>query len=1136
VVVFFPLFFPHDFLQCGVMWRDTGAKDLCEKSRCLPSVISIRLKNGLFSVYLERELFYCQEETSMNQRLRVAKILLLLFGLHCSTAWAGTTGKIAGTITDKQTGEPLPSANVVIMGSAMGAAADLDGNYSILYIPPGNYNIQISMMGYSKVTITDVRVQIDQTARVNAAMQVETIQGEVVTVVGERMSIRPDVATSVVSVTPAEIEELPVINVQSVVELQAGIQSGMEIRGGGADEALFLIDGATLRDPRNNNPISSLALSSVKEISVERGGFNAEYGQVRSGIVNIVTKEGTKSGYHGKLELKYSPPGAKNFGISPFDKNSWWLRPYYDNEVCWTGTKGEPFEDLNSNLSWDKDEPFTDINKDGRWTGWDKYTQRQYPEFEGWNSISQKLLSDNDPSNDLTAYGAQRVFEYETRKQPPLNQPDYNIDTGFGGPVPVIAKKLGDLRFFTSFRRNREMLLVPLTRDDYVDYDWSLKLQSDITPSMKLMVSGFMGKQYTMQENWSYNYLRYPEEIAGIFGDRPGPLFGTGYFSLADIGYNSVAAKLTNFINPSTFYEISLEHLQRDYFARPGTRRNLKQKFEIVPGYFVDEAPFGYDPDDQVGIAGMLFGGFVCKRRDNTDVSSTTLKMDLSSQLNFNNLAKAGIEFVYNDLNFDYGIIANYSASRYDEHVQFNAKPLRAALYLQDKLEAKGFIMNLGLRLDYSNSNTDWWNVDPYNNNFFSSKYNNNMQFSMIKSKSQWQWSPRLGISHPITENSKLFFNYGHFKQMPSYETLFRIGRASDNAMANFGDPNLILAKTISYELGYDHSLFNALLLQLSAFYHDISDQQDATTFTSIGGIVYNRTTSNSYEDIRGFEVSLKKNRGLWWTYFVNYTYQVSTSGHFGREQVYQDPSKQKQYDEATVNLYQDRPIPRPYARANLTFYTPDGFGPKVGSLSPLGGYTLNFLLNWQAGEWVTYNPKDITSMANNVQRTDFINAILRFGKKFTIDRFRIYAFVDVNNLFNVRRMSLSNMQGEGMADDRTFYYDSLHLPSNKAYDNIPGDDKIGSYRKQGVAYQPMFWRGQINYDNDIGENGVIYYDKATKRYVEYVDAAWKDVNRNRLDKILKDKAYIDMPDQSSFSFLNPRQIFFGVQLSFELD
>ena len=118
-----------------------------------------------------------------------------------------------------------------------------------------------------------------------------------------------------------------------------------------------------------------------------------------------------------------------------------------------------------------------------------------------------------------------------------------------------------------------------------------------------------------------------------------------------------------------------------------------------MPGYFEDEAPFGYDWQNDIGIdTKMLFGGFTCKRRDNTEAAATTIKVDFSSQVNFSNLVKTGIEFVYNDIDFDFGIIKSQSEDVYDERVQMHVYPVRAVVYAQDKLETKGFIMNAGLR------------------------------------------------------------------------------------------------------------------------------------------------------------------------------------------------------------------------------------------------------------------------------------------------------------------------------------------------------------------------------------------------------------------------------------------------------
>jgi len=269
----------------------------------------------------------------LHKIIRRLMLGCLFFCLLAALARAGTSGKIAGRVTDKTSGEPLPSVNVTIEGTTLGVASTIDGYFTILNVSPGIYKVKASLIGYRNVVVSEVRVRIDQTSTVNFAMAEEAVASGEITVIAERKVVKEDVSTSVAAVSSEEVEVLPLTNVTEVVNLQAGVESGLVIRGGGAEEALFEVDGVTLRDPRNNQPITGIPLSAVQEISIERGGFNAEYGQVRSGIVNVVTKEGSKTDYNGTVTLRYSPPAAKYFGISPFDPNSMWLRPYLDPTV-----------------------------------------------------------------------------------------------------------------------------------------------------------------------------------------------------------------------------------------------------------------------------------------------------------------------------------------------------------------------------------------------------------------------------------------------------------------------------------------------------------------------------------------------------------------------------------------------------------------------------------------------------------------------------------------------------------------------------------------------------------------------------------------------------------------------------------
>lgn len=348
--------------------------------------------------------------------------------------------------------------------------------------------------------------------------------------------------------------------------------------------------------------------------------------------------------------------------------------------------------------------------------------------------------------------------------------------------------------------------------------------------------------------------------------------------------------------------------------------------------------------------------------------------------------------------------------------------------------------------------------------------------------------------------------------------------------MNNYGDPNLTLAKTVAYELGFDYSISDELLFQIAAFYRDITNNQNSIRYTSVKNWSYSKTASTGYADVMGFEITIQKKPSRFWNAFANYTYQSSSSGFFGSTQKFEDPTRQKTWDENTINFYQSISVPSPYARANITFYTPDDFGPKWGSFYPLSGFMLNVFFNWRAGSWITYNPLGVDGITNNVQTTDYYDTQLRISKVFTLDNFRIELFADVYNVFNFKNMNLGGCFSN--LDDRIAYYNSLHLPKSNAYNNIPGNDRIGDYRRNGADYQPMF---PVSSLPAVGTAGVIYYVNTTGQYMEYANNSWVEVDKVKLDRILKDKAYIDMPNLTSFTFLNPRQIFFGLTLSLKI-
>ncbi len=228
------------------------------------------------------------------KKLCIVKVLIYLIILTQS-GWTGQTGKIVGHISDATTGDALPGANIVVEGSAMGAASDMDGDYILLNMPPGNYTLVGSMLSYQEVRVTNVKVSVDQTTRLDFKLNPTALElGETITVEAERPLIQKDMTATSSSVSADEIHSMPVENVGDILSLQAGVvvdnRGEFHIRGGRSSEIAYLVDGVSVTDPYTGKAAVNVDQNAIQELKVISGTFNAEYGQVMSGIVEVVTK------------------------------------------------------------------------------------------------------------------------------------------------------------------------------------------------------------------------------------------------------------------------------------------------------------------------------------------------------------------------------------------------------------------------------------------------------------------------------------------------------------------------------------------------------------------------------------------------------------------------------------------------------------------------------------------------------------------------------------------------------------------------------------------------------------------------------------------------------------------------------
>ena len=198
----------------------------------------------------------------------VYRVLFLIF-LTVGSLQAGTTGKLAGRVTIKGAGEPMIGANVLINETDLGAATDAEGNYYILQVPPGKYEVRFTMIGYQDLVMNNVRIHVDLTTTINAELSESVIGMNEVVVQAERPMIQTDVTYSQANISSEEVEMLPVEEFEDVIALQAGVvisNGEIHVRGGRGGEIAYMVDGITVTDPFNSGISVEIENNAIQEL------------------------------------------------------------------------------------------------------------------------------------------------------------------------------------------------------------------------------------------------------------------------------------------------------------------------------------------------------------------------------------------------------------------------------------------------------------------------------------------------------------------------------------------------------------------------------------------------------------------------------------------------------------------------------------------------------------------------------------------------------------------------------------------------------------------------------------------------------------------------------------------------------
>ena len=973
--------------------------------------------------------------------LRFFTVMLFI----CYPLFSGTTGKITGVVTEASTGLPMPGVNVLIVGTNMGAATDVDGYYLILNVSPGEYSIKASFIGSQSEIVTNVRVSIDRTINVDFSLKEAEIIGEEVVVVADREKIKADVSFTQTAIYAEDMKTIPSSpDLREVIAFAPGVyrndRGQIEMRGSQMDEVGMYVDGISMQNSRTGVGVLNMPQAGIEEIQIIRGGFSAEYGQAQAGVINVVTKQG-KQEYHGSINARYGPEQQKHFGSNYFSEDNFYHVGRYLS-----------MDPVNRSMPWTGEEN-SEIFQG--WTNW-------------WNDPTNEKIDKYHPEKSFpygtSAEEAREIWKWRHREQDYGTEPDYTIDGTFSGPIPFTSNKL---TFFISGHYDNTIYPFRFSRPDFTEMAFTGKLVYKINNSVKLAYHGMYSSQegaIFTQELGSTNmadarhWLSSARVMGKVFGssssNQTGMYNAEGITKTSSLNIINHTLKLNYNINNSSYLSALTTYSKTEEDAQLDIPfRDFTNIIKVIGGDSLDLAP--YFPINRIGsryvssndiLDAHSMGGIGVNRFDNSINENITLKADYTNQINKIHMIQAGIWGMHTKMKLDYGVkdpvhtIEGVEESFLKKEWFTREIPYSEfALYIQDRAEFEGLIFNAGLRLDgMYNNEQDFPNFHSYYNNGFIS---DSLYMIPESEAPRGNWkiylSPRIGVAHPISENSKLFFNYGYFYQRATIGQLFSSNYKIDYASASLrglSSANLNFRKTIQYELGYEQMVSNWFRVTVSGYYRDISNTLDNTTLTNIDRQVYDRFYNTGFAQVRGFEIDIRIPQHYYISGWANYDYRSKSTGAYGYDSYSEELSVGKREEkDPKANVTRAQPV----FKANLTLHSPQ-FENSATLNTLFADWQASFLYQWKSGTYITWHESESLNDSDpfNMQWEDFSRLDLRISKLFHIGKSKLTIYLDVRNLL-----------------DNKYFHPELrgNLNSNKDYTKFEAEDYYRAIERLGL-------------------------------------------------------------------------------------
>ncbi|PIW99754.1 MAG: hypothetical protein COZ80_03760 [Ignavibacteria bacterium CG_4_8_14_3_um_filter_37_9] len=938
------------------------------------------------------------------------KLFFIIAGLLFSVGIFAQTGKISGKVTDVETGEPLIGASVMVQGTNLGAATNLNGEYIILNVSPGKYAVVAKYVGYRQVETTNLNVSVNLTTEVNFKLPSEAFKQEEVIVVAERPLVNKNITNATSVVRTEDIKNLPIRGVNAVVAQQTGVVEkggNLYIRGSRSDAVAFYVDGVLVNNPAYGGSRASTITNAIEEIQVQAGGYSAEYGGANGGIVSTQTKSGSEK-YSLTAEAitdAFAKPGKKYLGgfsygyseyvitmggpVIPSYKN---LKFFFAGNNLFQKTPANFERGYNFIGLYDPANPKDTFNI-------------VYPEGMRLNQASNTYQGQGNLTWDLGAFSVR------------LNG-NYTFSTSRGGVGWTGIANQNN----ASLNENRTI-------------SSSLKLTHVLSSNAfyDVIVNYFGDFYVTMDPIFKHNITMYGDSIANAQYGRT--LLSDGQLQT---GYQAYGFDFAKYETPNNAYR--------------------KQKTASFGG----KINFLY----QLGKHHELKSG--------GEITSYTIRRySISARpiaSNVKSVADGDIRLIYNRLdNYGYDVYGN----SLDGTVQGPKKPIFAAAYLQDKMEFPDLVLNVGFRLDYINTDSKEF-LNPSNVKFDTSGIIDPNYMKDVKPTVQlsprlgfsFPVTDRT-VFHAqygkFIQQSQLSTIYRGFNVSSD---IIKGGYAELNPVGYGLKPE----RTTQYDIGFKQQLGDNFAFDITGFYKDIKDQiQLRTTFAEATAqhTKYYSLLNGDFSTVKGieFKIDLRRTQRIYASFDYTYSDAEGTGSsptEAGRG-VWQSPTGEP--------FLPVQIAPLSYNQAhrgslNIDYRYDKNDGPELFGMKVFEQSGANLLFTFNSGSnYTTY-----TGYANTTPPTEALNSSTtpwnyqldaRFDKSFQVSGLNLNVYLWIVNVLNTKNV-IAVFGQTGDAYDDGFLATEIGITAYETFKNNP---KYG--QKGADTYKELYLASIYNEQND---------------------------------------------------------------------